>query len=102
MSQNFPEAEIVPLNQPELCGTYYSGHISMSDYFPGGDGGAIALSNPRRVESCCTAFVFEGMLIEQGLNEPVGNIVITFANWAYQDVFFVETKGKTYEYEVCK
>lgn len=101
-SQSFPDAEIVPLNKPELCGTYSSGHISMTDYFPGGEGGAIALYNPRRVASCCTAFVFEGVLIEEGVNEPVGNLVITYAHWAYDDVFFVEMNGKTYEYEVCE
>ncbi|MCB1347813.1 MAG: hypothetical protein R3D59_13945 [Paracoccaceae bacterium] len=101
LSQQLPVAEIAPMESPELCGTYYSGSVSMTEYFSGGEGGAIALSNPRRVESCCLTFAFEGVMTEEGFREPVGEVRITFARWAYSDVYFVELGGETFEYVVC-
>jgi hypothetical protein len=64
------------LGRPDQCGAYAEAQYDRQIWFPGGEGGAIALHDPQSVRGL-NALLFDGVLSEEGANEPAGRVLAT-------------------------
>lgn len=62
------------LGQLQQCGAYAEATYDRKGYFPGGEGGYIDLTEAQSIRGL-NALLFEGVLTEEGLNEPYGRVM---------------------------
>lgn len=59
---------------PEQCGVYEQAEYDRQTWFPGGEGGAVALADPQEVRGL-NAMLYEGTIVEEGLSDPAGRVM---------------------------
>lgn len=62
------------MGQPAQCGAYDEASYDRQVWFPGGEGGSVALTDPQSVRGL-NALLFDGVITEEGANEPAGRVL---------------------------
>ncbi|WP_127046429.1 hypothetical protein [Pseudorhodobacter sp. E13] len=62
--------------KPEQCGAYAQAEYDRERWFPGGEAGVMALTDAQSVKGL-NALLFEGVITEEGANEPAGRVLAT-------------------------
>jgi hypothetical protein len=62
------------VGKPEQCGAYEEAAYDREGWFPGGEGGAISLTDPQAVRGL-NAMLFEGTITEEGFSDPAGRVL---------------------------
>ena len=60
--------------KPEQCGAYAQAGYDRESWFPGGEGGAVALTRRQAVKGL-NAVLFDGVIVEEGAQEPAGRVL---------------------------
>ena len=60
---------------PKECGTYAEGTLSPDTFFPGGEGGSLALVDPRPVPGL-DATLYEGAAVNEGAPVRIGTVLV--------------------------
>ena len=97
------------LGQLEDCGTYYEAEFSFnkdgpSFYFSGGEGGLVELNNPAAIRGL-NSTLFDAVITEEGMYEPMGRMQMTFSTLYYQgvvvEVLISSSEFGTFIYQPC-
>jgi hypothetical protein len=67
-------APYADLGKAAQCGSYAEASYDKKGYFPGGEAGAIDLIEPQSVRGL-NALLFEGVISDEGANEPLGRVM---------------------------
>jgi len=59
---------------PEQCGAYPQAEYDRQSWFPGGEGGAVALADPQEVRGL-NSMLYDGMVVEEGMADPAGRVM---------------------------
>jgi hypothetical protein len=83
---------------PEQCGAYEQAGYDRQSWFPGGEGGAMALADPQQVQGL-NAMLYQGTIVEEGFSDSAGRVMavrgplLAVGGQAATDVLVVVTEA---------